>query len=108
MRRVQTDARACHILCFYTVFLDMLFRPPLSRERLREIGVNKDACDINELLWEIKRLRALALKIDQVQRNITASGGMGLLLESLRADLQREPCVLEDEQLRTKLDKPPA
>ena len=86
----------------------MLFRPPLTRERLRAIGVNKDACDINELLWEIKLLRALALKIDQVQRNITASGGMGLLLESLRADLRKEPCVLEDEQLRTRLDEPPA
>lgn len=86
----------------------MLFKPPLTRERLREIGVNKDARDINELLWEIKRLRALALKIDQVQRNITASGGMELLLESLSADLRREPCVIEDEQLRVKLDEPPA
>jgi hypothetical protein len=84
----------------------MLFKPPLTRERLREIGVNKNAGDINELLWEIKRLRALALKIDQVQRNITASGGMALLLESLRVDLQKEPCVIEDEQLRVKLDEP--
>jgi hypothetical protein len=84
----------------------MLFRPPLTRERLREIGTNKNASDINELLWEIKRLRALALKIDQVQRNITATGGMTLLLESLRADLSREPCVVEDEQLRTKLESP--
>jgi len=86
----------------------MLFKPPLTRERLREIGASKDARDINELLWEIKRLRALALKIDQVQRNITASGGMGLLLESLRAELRREPCVLEDELLRTRLNEPPA
>lgn len=80
----------------------MLFKPPLTRERLREIGTNKDPRDINELLWEIKRLRALALKIDQVQRNITASGGMGLLLESLREDLGREPCVQEDARLRLK------
>lgn len=86
----------------------MLFKPPLTRDRLREIGTNKDPRDINELLWEIKRLRALALKIDQVQRGITASGGMVLLLEGLRADLRREPCVLEDEQLRVELGKPRA
>lgn len=80
----------------------MLFKPPLTRERLHEIGVIKDPRDIIELLWEIKRLRALALKIDQVQRSITASGGMVLLLESLRDDLRNEPCVLEDEKLRIK------
>lgn len=78
----------------------MLFKPPLTRERLHDIGVRKDAQDIVELLWEIKRLRALALKIDQVQKNITVSGGLELLLESLRADLSREPCVLEDARLR--------
>lgn len=83
----------------------MLFKSPLTRQRLREIGVNKDASDINELLWEIKRLRALALKFDQVHRNITASGGMGILLESLRADLRIEPCVLEGEERRTELRK---
>lgn len=80
----------------------MLFKPPLTRDRLRDIGLRRDPQDINELLWEIKRLRALALKIDQVQRNLTVSGGMALLLESLRADLRAEPCVLEDEKLRSK------
>jgi hypothetical protein len=80
----------------------MLFKPPLTRERLHEIGLHKDPRDIVELLWEIKRLRALALKIDQVQRTITISGGLGLLLESLREDLRNEPCVQEDERLRIK------
>lgn len=80
----------------------MLFKPPLTRERLHDIGVRKDPGDIVELLWEIKRLRALALKIDQVQRTLTVSGGLALLLESLRADLKNEPCVQEDERLRLK------
>lgn len=53
----------------------MLFKPPLTRERLHDIGVRKNPHDIVELLWEIKRLRALALKIGQVQRSITVSGG---------------------------------
>jgi hypothetical protein len=90
----------------YTVFLysivAMLFKPPLTREHLHDIGARKDPQDIVELLWEIKRLRALALKIDQVQRSITVSGGMVLLLESLREDLRNEPCVQEDERLRIK------
>jgi hypothetical protein len=80
----------------------MLFKPPLTRERLHDIAVRKDPQDINELLWEIKRLRALALRIDQVQRSLTVSGGMSMLLESLRADLRNEPCVLEEERLRIK------
>jgi hypothetical protein len=80
----------------------MLFKPPLTRERLHDIGVRKDPQDIVELLWEIKRLRALALKIDQVQRTITLSGGLSILLESLREDLRNEPCVIEDERLRIK------
>lgn len=80
----------------------MLFKPPLTRERLHEIGLRNDPCDILELLWEIKRLRALALKINQVQRTITISGGLSLLLESLREDLRNEPCVQEDERLRIK------
>lgn len=80
----------------------MLFKPPLTRERLHEIGLRKDPRDIVELLWEIKRLRALSLKINQVQRTITISGGLSLLLESLREDLRNEPCVQEDERLRIK------
>lgn len=80
----------------------MLFKPPLTRHRLHEIGVNKDPRDINELLWEIKRLRALALKIDQVQRSMSVSGGLSILFESLQEDLRREPCVIEDEAERLK------
>jgi len=80
----------------------MLFKPPLTRDRLHEIGQRKDPEDIIELLWEIKRLRAMALKINQVQRNITVNGGMALLLESLRADLQQEPCIIEEEKLRLR------
>lgn len=78
----------------------MLFKPPLTRERLHDIGKLKDGRDINELLWEIKRLRGLVLKIDQVQRNLVPTGGTALVLESLRADLRVEPCVLEEEKRR--------
>lgn len=51
----------------------MLFKLALTCERLHDIGVRKDPQDVAELLWEIKRLRALALNIDQVKRTITVS-----------------------------------
>lgn len=39
----------------------MSFRAPLTRAQLHDIGIRKDPGDINALLWEIKRLRALVL-----------------------------------------------
>lgn len=70
----------------------------VTRKRLHDICVRKDPRDIVELRWEVKRLQVLALKIDQVQKSATLSGG--LELKSLRADLGHEPCVLEDARLR--------
>lgn len=70
----------------------------VTRERLHDICVRKAPQDIVELRWEVKRLQMLALKIDQVQKSATLSGG--LELESLRADFVHEPCVLEDARLR--------
>jgi hypothetical protein len=55
------------------------------------------------LLWEIKRLRALVLRIDQLQRSLNVGGGPGILLQALRSDLAGEPCI--EEQPRLGLEK---
>lgn len=78
-----------------------MFKPPLTREQLHEMAVRKNADDVIALLWEVKRLRAMVLTIDQLQRSMTVSGGLETLLASLRAKLNVEPCVIEDERLRS-------
>lgn len=80
----------------------MNFRAPLTRAQLHDIGVRKDPGDINALLWEIKRLRALVLRIDQLQRSLSVGGGPGILLQALRNDLTGEPCI--EEQPRMALE----
>jgi hypothetical protein len=83
----------------------MSFRAPLTRAQLHEIGDRKDPRDINSLLWEIKRLRAIVLRIDQLQRSLNVGGGLGILLQALRGDLATEPCIAE--QSRIDLDVGP-
>lgn len=64
----------------------MGFKPPLTKETLRAIqDRNPESADVRALLWEIKRLRALALRTDQLQRMLgTLPGPQGALLESIR------------------------
>ena len=77
----------------------MAFRPPLTKTELHAIGARRDSADINALIWEIKRLRALVLRADQLQRCLgSLAGGAGAVLNSLRSDLEGEPCI--DEQPR--------
>ncbi|WP_147328307.1 hypothetical protein [Duganella sp. BJB475] len=83
------------------------FKPALKAEHLREIGLRRDAADIIMLLWEIKRLRALVMRADQVVQRI--SGG-DYLVETFRAELRGEPVLEEMERRRAAVDlqaKPP-
>ncbi|USX25768.1 hypothetical protein NHH73_24845 [Oxalobacteraceae bacterium OTU3CINTB1] len=78
----------------------MSFRPPLTAVELRDIGLRRDPADIIRLLWEIKRLRAIALRAHQYQ--LTARGGIGgsdLVLNALRRELEGEPVVAEQAPL---------
>ena len=79
----------------------MQFKPPLTQDTLREIQTrNLESADVRALLWEIKRLRALALYMDQLQRMIgTLPGQQGDVLEILRRMLTEEPCVKEFPRL---------
>jgi hypothetical protein len=79
--------------------IEMGFRPPLTKAELREIGIRKNPEDVICLLWEIKRLRAIVLRIDQLQRCLTVGGGPGVLLDGIRNELAVEPCVAEQVRL---------
>jgi hypothetical protein len=78
------------------------FRPPLSTEQLRDIGLRRDGRDIVALLWEIKRLRSMVLRANQVIRELPVRiGPYGIAQECLRKDLLIEPCVV-DERVRSE------
>lgn len=86
----------------HTVFwLAMRFKSPLTRDDLVAIQErNPGSADVRTLLWEIKRFRALALYVDQLQRIVgTLPGQQGAVLESIRKQLEDEPCVKEFPRL---------
>lgn len=79
----------------------MSFRPPIPTDELHCIGARQNAADVTPLLWEIKRLRGLVLRANQVIRTLPDSGGPGgIVLECLRKELRTEPCILDEEQRR--------
>jgi hypothetical protein len=75
----------------------MLFKPPLTELDLQAIQErNRDSPDVITLLWEIKRLRAIVLRADQLQRSIDGlGGGAGMILNALRDELKGEPVINE-------------
>lgn len=78
----------------------MPFRPALTKAELHNIRNRQDPADIDPLLWEIKRLRAIVLRIDQLQRCLgELGGGAASLLAGLRYELKDEPCVAEQARL---------
>lgn len=76
----------------------MPLRPPLTIEQLHEIAQRRGLADIPALMWEIKRLQILMLRVDQVQQG--ATGGGGIIWNVLRGDLDREPCVVAERARR--------
>ena len=76
-------------------------RPKLTRTELRAIWLrNIDSPDTLNLLWEVKRLRAIALRADQLLKALGPMGGaQGMMAESLAAELEGEPCVAEFPRL---------
>lgn len=79
----------------------MSFKLPLSTDQLRKIQEsNLNSVDVRALLWEIKRLRAVVLYADQLQRMLTTlPGPQGAILDTLREKLKNEPCVKEFPRL---------
>jgi len=83
----------------------MRFKQKLTRAELQAIQGRNDSEDVKTLLWEIARLRALALRADQLQASLgNLAGGPGLILSALRAELKNDPCI--DEQVKLDLGRP--
>lgn len=76
-------------------------RPPLTRADLVAIqDRNPGSSDVRALLWEVKRLRALVLRADQLTKVLSNIGrSQGMVLDGLRAELEGEPCVAEFPRL---------
>jgi hypothetical protein len=80
----------------------MTFKPPIPTDELHDIGVRKDPADINRLLWEIKRLRSIALRANQVLRETPENTGSatGIVAKYLLDELKVEPCVMDEDRRR--------
>lgn len=88
-----------------TRYRPMRFKQKLTRAELQAIQGRNDSEDVKTLLWEIARLRALALRADQLQASLgNLAGGPGLILSALRAELKNDPCI--DEQVKLDLGRP--
>jgi hypothetical protein len=83
------------------------FKPPLTTaelpaicERNPRIPGDPLSDDPYAALWEIRRVRAVVLRGDQLQRALgtVAGRGAGMILEALRRELAIGPCVLEQTQ----------
>lgn len=83
------------------------FKDPLTREQLSAIQErNRENPDVIALLWEIKRLQAVALRFDQIMRS-TKEGMIPLMLRNvIEEELNNEPAVFESrEELRQAINK---
>ena len=72
----------------------------VATPRAQQAGSYSVQPKVRGLLWEFKRLRAFALYVDQLQRIAgTLPGQQGDVLESIRKQLQGEPCMKEFPRL---------
>lgn len=70
-------------------------RAPLSIEQLKEIQGRNDSSDVLALLWEVRRLRAIAATADELEHSLGPVVGMtGLLRAGLRVRLDGEACFV--------------
>ncbi|WP_343024461.1 hypothetical protein [Massilia sp. MP_M2] len=77
----------------------MRFKSALTKDELKTIqDRNPDSPDVRALLWEVARLRAVALRTRDYFRQ--GSSSMALILaDSLRTMLEDEPVVREQTKL---------
>lgn len=76
------------------------FRKPLSTAELKEIQTRSDSPDMRAVLWEIRRLRRIASRADQLERSLPrSSGALGMIRDLLRAELDQEPSITEMPRL---------
>jgi hypothetical protein len=78
----------------------MRFKEPLTKEQLKAIqGRSQESADVRTLLWEVARLRALALRTHDYFRQAPTSSTARMLAERLQEELEAEPVVKEQPTL---------
>lgn len=87
----------------------MPFRHPLSTDELRAIRERQPwNPDVIALLWEVKRLRSMLLRLHQVSGDLKRPASlMGEIYDDLLAGLAVEPCVIERDQMTAELLEEP-
>ncbi|MFY3132374.1 hypothetical protein ACOTF1_15200 [Achromobacter ruhlandii] len=87
----------------------MPFKAPLSAEQLRAIRERQPwNPDVIALLWEVKRLRSVLLRLHQVSGDLKRPPSlMGEIYDDLMAGLADEPCVIERDQMTAELLEAP-
>jgi hypothetical protein len=77
----------------------MRFKPALTKGDLTAIQERSaDSPDVRALLWEVARLRALALRTHDYFRQGSSSTAL-ILADSLRTMLDDEPVIQEQSKL---------
>lgn len=78
----------------------MPFKAPLTHSDLRAIRERQPWNeDVLALLWEIKRIRSMVLRLHQVSCDLKRPAGQaGELYDELLTSVAAEPCVLERDQ----------
>ncbi|QQB32233.1 hypothetical protein I6I07_16105 [Achromobacter deleyi] len=87
----------------------MPFKAPLPTDELRAIRERQPwNPDVIALLWEIKRLRSMLLRLHQVSGDLKRPASlMGEIYDDLLASLAEEPCVIERDQMTAELLEEP-
>lgn len=87
----------------------MPFKAPLTFDELRAIRERQPwNADVIALLWEIKRMRSMLLRLHQVSGDVKRPTSIiRVVYDELMEELRVEPCVIEQQQLVSELlDKP--
>lgn len=75
-------------------------RSPLTRAELKAIQERRgDSADVVALLWEVFRLRALALRTHDYLRQERGTATTAIMENALRRELDEEPVVTEQPKL---------
>ncbi|WP_429941854.1 hypothetical protein [Achromobacter xylosoxidans] len=87
----------------------MPFKDPLTTEQLRAIRERQPwNPDVIALLWEIKRMRSMLLRLNQVSGDLTRPASIvGEIYDDLMAALAVEPCVVDFKQTTAELLEDP-
>lgn len=94
----QAACHGCHAVWMNSIPA-MRFKRALITDDLKAIqDRNADSPDVRALLWEVARLRALALRTHDYFRQGSSSTSL-ILAESLRTMLKAEPVIQEQPKL---------